>query len=52
MSEGSARTPRFAHVAMRDVMACIGCNDCMLACPLPQASMVTIAEINAASSNR
>ena len=37
-----------AHVAMRDVMACIGCNDCMLACPLPQAAFVTIAELNAA----
>jgi CRP-like cAMP-binding protein/Fe-S-cluster-containing hydrogenase component 2 len=37
-----------AHVAMRDVMACIGCNDCMLACPLPQAAYVTIAELNAA----
>lgn len=36
------------RVAMRDVMACIGCNDCMLACPLPQASFVTIAELNAA----
>ena len=29
-------------------MACIGCNDCMLACPLPQAKLVTIAELNAA----
>lgn len=34
--------------AESDVMACIGCNDCMLACPLPNAKMVTIAEINAA----
>ncbi|MBS2013388.1 MAG: cyclic nucleotide-binding domain-containing protein [Deltaproteobacteria bacterium] len=34
--------------AEADVMACIGCNDCMLACPLPNAKMVTIAEINAA----
>ncbi len=27
-------------------MACIGCNDCLLACPLPEAEQVTIAELN------
>ncbi len=37
-----------AERAERDVMSCIGCNDCMLACPLPQAREVTIAELNAA----
>jgi CRP-like cAMP-binding protein/Fe-S-cluster-containing hydrogenase component 2 len=37
-----------AELAERDVMSCIGCNDCMLACPLPQAREVTIAELNAA----
>lgn len=37
-----------AFKAESDVMACIGCNDCMLACPLPQARLVTIAELNAA----
>lgn len=47
MSEGDARRT-VAQIAMRDVMACIGCNDCMLACPLPQSSLVTIAELNAA----
>ena len=31
-----------------EVMACIGCNDCMLACPLPNAKTTTIAELNAA----
>ena len=36
-----------AFKAETDVMACIGCNDCMLACPLPQAKLVTIAELNA-----
>jgi Fe-S-cluster-containing hydrogenase component 2/CRP-like cAMP-binding protein len=31
-----------------DVMACIGCNDCLLACPLPEARVVTIADLNTA----
>jgi len=30
----------------RDIMACIGCNDCMLACPLPETRGVSIAELN------
>jgi CRP-like cAMP-binding protein/Fe-S-cluster-containing hydrogenase component 2 len=47
MSEDDARRS-VAKIAMRDVMACIGCNDCMLACPLPQAAFVTIGELNAA----
>jgi CRP-like cAMP-binding protein/Fe-S-cluster-containing hydrogenase component 2 len=34
----------------RQVLACIGCNDCMLSCPLPQAKEVSIADINAAVS--
>jgi len=29
-------------------MACIGCNDCLLACPITQSKSVTIAELNAA----
>jgi Fe-S-cluster-containing hydrogenase component 2/CRP-like cAMP-binding protein len=29
-------------------LACIGCNDCMLACPVPESRSVTIAELNAA----
>lgn len=29
-----------------DYMACIGCNDCMLACPLPQTANISIAELN------
>ncbi|HSH03717.1 MAG TPA: cyclic nucleotide-binding domain-containing protein [Anaerolineae bacterium] len=32
----------------QEVMACIGCNDCMLACPLPETQLVTIGELNAA----
>ena len=35
------------EVVEREVMACIGCNDCMLACPLPEKQRVTIAELNA-----
>ncbi len=31
-----------------DTMACIGCNDCLLACPLPESRAVTIAELNQA----
>src|SRR6185369_15594858 len=34
--------------AEREIMACIGCNDCLLACPLPEKKFVTIAELNAA----
>src|SRR5207244_435751 len=34
--------------AEREVMACIGCNDCLIACPLPESSVVTIAALNAA----
>lgn len=30
----------------RDVLACIGCNDCLLACPIVESSQVTIAELN------
>jgi CRP-like cAMP-binding protein/Fe-S-cluster-containing hydrogenase component 2 len=29
-------------------MACIGCNDCLLACPIPESKSVTIAELNRA----
>lgn len=32
-----------------DVMACIGCNDCLLACPLQESRNVTIAELNQAA---
>jgi CRP-like cAMP-binding protein/Fe-S-cluster-containing hydrogenase component 2 len=37
-----------AQQAEAEVMACIGCHDCMLACPLPQAQTIGIAELNAA----
>lgn len=47
-NEGSEARTAIAELAERDVMACIGCNDCMLACPLPMTNTVTIAELNAA----
>jgi CRP-like cAMP-binding protein/Fe-S-cluster-containing hydrogenase component 2 len=31
-----------------ETMSCIGCNDCLLACPLTQSKQVTIAELNGA----
>jgi CRP-like cAMP-binding protein/Fe-S-cluster-containing hydrogenase component 2 len=31
-----------------EVMACIGCHDCMLACPLVESQFISIAELNAA----
>src|SRR5690606_39085345 len=37
----------YAEVA-EQAMACIGCNDCLLACPLPDARQVSIGELNAA----
>ncbi|MDF3072060.1 MAG: cyclic nucleotide-binding protein [Polyangiaceae bacterium] len=32
----------------REVLACIGCNDCLLACPVVESRHVTIAELNGA----
>ncbi|HKQ67819.1 MAG TPA: cyclic nucleotide-binding domain-containing protein [Polyangiaceae bacterium] len=37
-----------AEKAESEVLACIGCNDCLLACPLTERQFVTIAELNAA----
>ena len=37
-----------AEQVHREVTACIGCHDCLLACPIPEASLVGIAELNAA----
>ncbi len=31
-----------------EVLACIGCNDCLLACPIAESRGVSIAELNAA----
>ncbi len=33
---------------VEQAMACIGCNDCLLACPLPESRQITIGELNAA----
>lgn len=37
-----------AHQVESELMACIGCNDCMLACPLPETNIISIAELNMA----
>ncbi|MFZ5895629.1 MAG: cyclic nucleotide-binding domain-containing protein [Myxococcota bacterium] len=31
-----------------EALACIGCNDCLLACPIPESRNVTIGELNRA----
>ena len=55
-AEGFAGEPTFAenpldedlHATVRQELdACIGCHECMRACPLPQADDVTIAALNA-----
>lgn len=43
MSEVRAR---LVNQAEDEVMACIGCNDCLLACPLPETTLVSIAQLN------
>lgn len=40
---------RLGEQVSHDVMACIGCNDCLLACPLEESRNVTIAELNHAA---
>jgi CRP-like cAMP-binding protein/Fe-S-cluster-containing hydrogenase component 2 len=48
---GEDRLPNVSALAERverEVAACIGCHDCLLACPLPEASLVGIADLNAA----
>jgi Fe-S-cluster-containing dehydrogenase component/CRP-like cAMP-binding protein len=37
---------RLAERVESQVLACIGCNDCMLACPIAESRSVTIAELN------
>lgn len=34
------------HEVEREVMACIGCNDCLMACPLTEKHFVTISQLN------
>jgi Fe-S-cluster-containing hydrogenase component 2/CRP-like cAMP-binding protein len=45
---GAKRSTALADKVFEELAACIGCNDCMLACPLAEAKSVTIAELNAA----
>ncbi|HEV8244988.1 MAG TPA: cyclic nucleotide-binding domain-containing protein [Polyangiaceae bacterium] len=39
---------RLAQRVESQVLACIGCNDCLLACPVPESRLVTIGELNSA----
>jgi CRP-like cAMP-binding protein/Fe-S-cluster-containing hydrogenase component 2 len=38
-----------ADKVQRELAACIGCHDCLLACPLSEADTVGIADLNAAT---
>jgi Fe-S-cluster-containing hydrogenase component 2/CRP-like cAMP-binding protein len=44
----SAADEQLRAVVESEVLACIGCNDCLLACPILESKHVTIAELNAA----
>lgn len=44
----SAADQQLKQAVEREVLACIGCNDCLLACPIVESRHVTIAELNAA----
>lgn len=48
MAQDSGNQNPIADKALDDVTACIGCNDCMIACPLPQSRSISIAALNAA----
>ncbi len=37
---------KLAERVENQVLACIGCNDCLLACPVAESRSVTIAELN------
>ena len=39
---------KLAHRVESQTLSCIGCNDCLLACPVPESRLVTIGELNAA----
>src|SRR6187399_389654 len=39
---------KLAERVLSQASACIGCNDCLLACPIPESRSITIAELNAA----
>ena len=44
----NAADEQLKQAVEREVLACIGCNDCLLACPIMESRQVTIAELNAA----
>jgi len=41
---------KLAHRVETQTLACIGCNDCLLACPVSESRLITIGELNAAVS--
>jgi Fe-S-cluster-containing hydrogenase component 2/CRP-like cAMP-binding protein len=44
----NAADQQLKETVEREVLACIGCNDCLLACPIVESRHVTIADLNAA----
>jgi CRP-like cAMP-binding protein/Fe-S-cluster-containing hydrogenase component 2 len=42
----SSYQSKLAERVESQVLACIGCNDCLLACPVAESRSVTIAELN------
>jgi len=42
---------RLAAQVDAEVLACIGCRDCLQACPLPERDEITIAELNEAAQS-
>ena len=48
MSEVKSYSEKLAERVAAQSSACIGCNDCLLACPIPESRSITIAELNRA----
>ncbi len=44
----TAADQQLKEAVEREVLACIGCNDCLLACPIVESRYVTIADLNGA----
>lgn len=44
----SAYESELSRSVESQALACIGCNDCLLACPIPESTAITIGELNRA----